>query len=93
MKPQDKLNEKTRDLGIGTHVRHIFLCADPSKPKCCSADKGLEAWDFLKSRLKELDLDMPNGVYRTKANCLRIKSISSVVYLLKSIAYSSDVPR
>ena len=94
MKPQDKLNEKTRDLGIGTHVRHIFLCADPSKPKCCSADKGLEAWDFLKSRLKELDLDMPYGVYRTKANCLRICVMGPVAVVHPdNVWYHSCTPK
>lgn len=72
MKPLDKLTEKASDLGVGTHARHIFLCADPAKPKCCSAEKGQEAWDYLKSRLKELDLDGADGVYRTKANCLRL---------------------
>ena len=30
------------------------------------------AWDYLKRRLDELDLAGDGGVYRTKANCLRI---------------------
>jgi (2Fe-2S) ferredoxin len=32
----------------------------------------LEAWNFLKSRLSELNLTGQGGVFRTKANCLRI---------------------
>jgi (2Fe-2S) ferredoxin len=32
----------------------------------------LEAWEYLKRRLKELGLSERGGVYRTKANCLRI---------------------
>jgi (2Fe-2S) ferredoxin len=56
-------------LGIGKIQRHIFLCADQTEPKCCSKQGGLEAWDFLKRRLKELGLAT---VYRTKANCLRV---------------------
>jgi (2Fe-2S) ferredoxin len=33
----------------------------------------LEAWEFLKKRLKELGLAGPQTtVYRTKANCLRL---------------------
>ena len=32
----------------------------------------MEAWDFLKRRLEELGLTGQGGVYRTKANCLRI---------------------
>jgi (2Fe-2S) ferredoxin len=58
-------------LGIGRIERHIFLCADQTKPKCCRKEAGLEAWDYLKRRLNELEL---NGtrVYRTKANCLQL---------------------
>ena len=60
-------------LGISGTVRHIFLCADQTKPKCCSTVAGLESWDFLKARLKELKLVGPNAlVGRTKANCLQV---------------------
>jgi len=52
--------------------RHIFLCADQSKPKCCPKRAGLESWDYLKKRLAELGLDRSGGVMRTKANCLRL---------------------
>jgi len=68
--------------------RHIFLCADQTKPKCCTKEVGLAAWNYLKGRLKELKLDEPTlglpeteteatadtsaYVFRTKANCLRI---------------------
>ncbi|MBU3742080.1 MAG: (2Fe-2S) ferredoxin domain-containing protein [Candidatus Kapabacteria bacterium] len=69
---QNKLQEKAHALGIGTHQRHIFLCADQSKPKCCSEKQGLESWDYLKDRLNELELAAPGKVFRTKANCLRI---------------------
>jgi (2Fe-2S) ferredoxin len=53
-------------------VRHIFLCADPTKTKCCARERGLEAWDYLKARLKELGLSQRGHVARTKANCLRV---------------------
>jgi len=59
-------------LGIPTLRRHIFLCADQSEPKCCAKEDGLRSWIYLKSRLKELGLDGAGGIYRTKANCLRI---------------------
>jgi (2Fe-2S) ferredoxin len=60
-------------LGLAAYDRHIFLCADPTEPKCCSREAGLEAWEFLKRRLKELDLQgPPRRVHRTKANCLRV---------------------
>jgi (2Fe-2S) ferredoxin len=60
-------------LGIGKIRRHIFLCADATKPKCAPSEVGLESWNYLKRRIEELDLNKgENCVYRTKANCLRI---------------------
>lgn len=59
-------------LGIPKGVRHIFLCCDQTKPKCCEKERANEAWDFLKARLKELGLSGSGHVQRTKANCLRI---------------------
>ncbi|MBT0668876.1 (2Fe-2S) ferredoxin domain-containing protein [Novosphingobium profundi] len=53
-------------------TRHIFLCAEPQKAKCCSPEKGQAAWKYLKKRLKQLGLDGQGGVARTKADCLRI---------------------
>ncbi len=57
-------------LGIGNLERHIFLCADQSEAKCCTRESGLESWEFLKRRIKELGLGAK--VFRTKANCLRV---------------------
>ena len=60
-------------LGINKISRHIFLCSDQTKPKCCSLESGLESWNFLKMRLKELNLSSGNLVIqRTKANCLQL---------------------
>ena len=59
-------------LGLPVVQRHIFLCCDQTKPKCCDKERSLVAWEFLKKRLKELGLSEQGGVARTKANCLRI---------------------
>jgi (2Fe-2S) ferredoxin len=60
-------------LGLTKYSRHIFLCADQTDPRCCSKEAGLESWDYLKRRLKELNLTGPEPlVYRSKANCLRV---------------------
>jgi (2Fe-2S) ferredoxin len=59
-------------IGIPVARRHIFLCAEQTKPKCCDLERGVAAWEFLKKRLKELGLSDQGGVLRTKANCLRI---------------------
>jgi len=59
-------------LGIPAARRHIFLCCDQGKPKCCDRDRSLVAWDYLKGRLKELGLSEQGGVQRNKSHCLRI---------------------
>ena len=70
---EDDLQTAVETLGIGKFRRHIFLCTDATEPKCCPREKSLESWEFLKRRLKELNLVGPEPlVYRTKANCLRV---------------------
>jgi (2Fe-2S) ferredoxin len=60
-------------LGLEKFRRHIFLCADASEPKCCARETSVASWEFLKTRLKELNLVGASPlVYRTKANCLRV---------------------
>ena len=64
-------------LHLNKIQRHVFLCADQTLPKCCSKEAGLATWNYLKKRLKELDLDRPTDacpicIFRTKANCLRV---------------------
>lgn len=70
--PSVELREIATELGIPRIRRHIFLCADQTKPKCSERDRSIAAWDYLKKRLKELGLAKGGGVYRTKANCLQI---------------------
>lgn len=64
--------EEAERLQIPAIRRHIFLCCDQSVPKCSSKEQSLAAWAYLKNRLDELGLSGAGGVYRTKANCLRI---------------------
>ncbi len=67
------LPEKAESLGIGRIRRHIFLCAEQTKPKCAPHEVNIPAWEYLKRRLAELGLTAGEHiVYRTKANCLRI---------------------
>src|SRR5260370_1872560 len=70
MADKERLAQLAAGLNIPTIQRHIFLCADQTKPKCCSKECGVESWDYLKRRLAELGL--LDRVYRTKANWLRI---------------------
>jgi len=69
----EELVKAVQALGLDLYARHIFLCADATQPKCAPREKTIEAWEFLKERLKQLRLSGPKPlVYRTKANCLRI---------------------
>jgi (2Fe-2S) ferredoxin len=68
----DALRRVARQVGVPLVRRHIFLCCDQTKPKCSSREQSIEAWDYLKRRLDELNLTGRGGIYRTKANCLRI---------------------
>lgn len=76
MDDRDTILEKQRQVaqavGVPAIRRHIFLCCDQTVPKCSTKEQSLAAWAFLKQRLEELGLTGQGGVYRTKANCLRI---------------------
>jgi (2Fe-2S) ferredoxin len=77
VRSSEALSVCVQTLELTTIERHIFLCADQSKPLCCSQAEGLATWDYLKRRLRELKLDCPTperptSIFRTKANCLRV---------------------
>lgn len=63
-----RLTSKAVKVGLDQATRHIFLCADSSSNKCCRQEQGLESWNYLKKRIKELGIKAA----RTKADCLRI---------------------
>jgi len=75
--PSALLQTAVKALGLPQIQRHLFLCADQTNPKCCDKAASLVAWDYLKQRLKQLQLDQPTAerptcIFRTKANCLRL---------------------
>jgi len=69
---QAVLREQVERLGIRQIKRHILLCCDQTKPKCCDKEASLKSWNYLKTRLKELGLVKQGGIYRSKANCLQV---------------------
>jgi (2Fe-2S) ferredoxin len=68
----EELKKRIEELGLKNIKRHIFLCCDQTKPKCCTEEAGLIAWEYLKNRLEKLNLSQNGSIYRTKANCLRV---------------------
>jgi (2Fe-2S) ferredoxin len=69
----DELQRAAGALGLERYARHIFLCTDQTEAKCAARDVTLASWEFLKARLKELNLVGPHPlVYRSKVNCLRV---------------------
>ena len=72
-----ELQNQVTALNLGAIRRHIFLCADQTKPLCCDKETTLQSWNYLKKRLSALKLDavtpdQPSCIFRTKANCLRV---------------------
>ena len=71
--PQHRTSPAIADkLLIGQFHRHVFLCIGDA---CCTSEAGREAWEKLKSELKERNLSLATGpaaCYRTKVQCLRI---------------------
>src|SRR5258708_6941272 len=57
-------------FGIGKLARHLFICVGPD---CVDPAVGDKTWDYVKKRMKELNIAGPEGPsYRTKCQCLRV---------------------
>lgn len=63
------LKDRADKLKLSAIEKHIFLCCDQTKPKCCQSEAGHLAWEYLKRRLQELNLP---HIFRSKVNCLRV---------------------
>ena len=87
--PEDEARIANK-LGLNTSRRHIFLCCDQTKPKCCDRERSLRAWNFLKSRLKELGLSESGGIQRNKSHCLRVCANGPIAVVYPEGAWYRD---
>ena len=76
-------------FGVGKIARHLFLCAGPD---CVEAEQGVATWDYVKRRMKELNLTGPDGpAYRTRCQCLRICTGGPIAVVYPEGAWYRDV--
>lgn len=71
--PANELAAAVATLGLDRIRRHIFLCVAGDESKCCAGAVSAGAWEYLKRRIKELNLGGPGPVvFRSRAGCLRV---------------------
>ena len=76
-------------FGVGTLAHHVFVCLGPD---CCAPDEGQRTWEYLKKRLKELNLATEDGpVFRTKCQCLRICTAGPIALVYPAGAWYQHV--
>lgn len=76
-------------FGVGRLTRHLFVCIGPD---CTDPDAGQVTWEYLKRRMKELNLAGVDGpAYRTKCSCLRICTSGPIVVVYPEGAWYKNV--
>ena len=65
------------------------MCAGPD---CVSPEQGDATWDYVKQRLKDLNLSGPTGTtYRTRCKCLRICTDGPIALVYPEGAWYKNV--
>lgn len=78
-----------RKFGVGKLTHHLFICLGPD---CCDSAAGEKTWEYIKRRLKQLNLASAEGTcYRTKCACLRVCTRGPVCVVYPEGAWYRDV--
>lgn len=81
--------EMAKAFGVEKLRRHLFICLGPD---CADLKVGQRTWDYLKKRLKELNLAGAEGpCYRTKCQCLRMCARGPIAVVYPEGAWYQDV--
>ena len=76
-------------FGIGKLTRHLFVCVGPD---CVESEVGEQTWEYLKKRMKQLNIAGPDGpCFRTKCNCLRICAAGPICVVYPEGTWYRDV--
>lgn len=76
-------------FGVGRLTRHLLICAGPD---CVEPAAGEATWEYVKRRMKELNIAGPDGpAYRTKCHCLRICTQGPIAVVYPEGAWYRDV--
>src|SRR5688500_10129281 len=76
-------------FGIGKLTRHLFVCIGPD---CCDPAAGERTWEYIKRRLKDLNLAGRGGTcYRTTARGPRICAGGPVCVIYPEGAWYRDL--
>ena len=79
-----RLRTIAANLAIPQITRHVFLCCDQSKPKCCDQGRSIVAWEYLKRRLAELGLDRPRPSPTPPSGRQSTRSTPALVFRTKA---------
>ena len=76
-------------FGIGKLRRHLFVCIGPD---CTDPEDGQRTWEYVKRRMKELNIAGADGpCYRTKCACLRMCSSGPIAVVYPEGAWYQGV--
>ena len=80
----ERLETAAKSLGLRFMDRHVFICADASKPKCVDRELSLQSWEYLKKRLQELKLDQPSKQQLNERSDIISDDVTEMVFRTKA---------